>query len=305
MPTFLDRYLAGDRIGVWNELVALGEAARRKPVQADAEAVAEETMRRARCNVELLITRLAGMGYRFAAPTIERELEKIQKNITEPKFNSYVLRQLEKAVAEGKLPESALNPKEHPSFKLTLATLRKKKVALEAELERMATMDPLQNPRVFYPPEEQTSENLKSTEKVAKGPLPLSIRSWYRHVGYVSFSGAHPVINPDGCATADPLVVRALPDLMKGLIIGRQNDKTVLTISVNDLNKAGLEGGKLYTITIPNPGADVELEHEWRQTTFVHYLRKAFEWGGFPGWEREVSAPRDAIAQLTDGLLSI
>jgi hypothetical protein len=36
------RYLAGDRIEVWNELVALGEAVRR-----------EKTMRRARYNIEL------------------------------------------------------------------------------------------------------------------------------------------------------------------------------------------------------------------------------------------------------------
>ena len=265
--------------------MALGEAVRRrKALLADAEAVAEETMRRARCNIELLISRLAGMGYRFAAPAIERELETIQKSIAEPKLNAYVLSQLQKAVAAGKMPPSVLNPTENPGFKLHLATLQKMRVALEAEIERMATMDPLENPRIFYfyPPEEQTAKNLKATEKVVEGPLPLSIRSWYRHVGYVSFAGAHPVINPDGFAMADPLVVRA-----------------------DDLIKARLGGGKHYTISIPNLCADVDLENEWRQTTFVHYLRKAFEWAGFPGWERDASAPRDAIAQLADGLRPI
>jgi hypothetical protein len=201
MPTLLDRYLAGDRIEVWNELVALGDAVRREAVQADAIAVAEETMRRARYHIELVITRLAGMGYRFAAPAIERELDRVRKNITEPKFNSIMLRQVQNAVAAGSLPASALNPKEHPAFKRTLATLRKKQGALEAELERMATLSPLENPRVFYPPEEQTIENLAATERVAKGPLPISVRSWYKHVGYVCLGGAHPVLNPDGCAT--------------------------------------------------------------------------------------------------------
>jgi hypothetical protein len=169
----------------------------------------------------------------------------------------------------------------------------------------MEAMPPLENPRVFYPPEEQTKKNLARTEKFTKGPLPLSIRIWYQHVGYVSLAGSHPVLNPDGCATPDPLVVNPLPELMQGLVVGRQNDKTVLTISQNDLNKVGLEGGRPYTITIPNPCADVELADEWRQTTFVHYLRKTFEWGGFPGWERDLSAPRDAIADLTEGLLPI
>ncbi|HTS27749.1 MAG TPA: hypothetical protein VMH81_17865 [Bryobacteraceae bacterium] len=116
MPTYIDRYLAGERIEVWNELVALGEAVRRKPVQADAIAVAKETMRRARHNIEALITRLSSMGYRFAAPSIERQLEKVNRQITEPKINPYVLRQLEKAVAGGKLPASMLNPRERPGF---------------------------------------------------------------------------------------------------------------------------------------------------------------------------------------------
>jgi hypothetical protein len=305
MPTYIDRYLAGDRVEVWDELMALGEAVRRKPVRADAIAVAEETMRRARHNIEALITRLSGMGYRFAAPAIERELEKIDKQITEPKFNSYVLLQLQKAVAEGKMPASVLNPKEHPAFKERLATLQREKTALEAELERMATMPPLENPRVFYEPEEQTAKNLRITEKVTNGPLPLSIRSWYQHVGFVSFAGSHPALNPDGSATADPLVVRPVADIMGGLVSGRQNGRTVLTISVSDLNKAGLEGGKPYKISLPSPCADVELENAWRQTTFVGYLRSAFEWGGFPGWERDPSGPRDAIAALTKGMLPI
>jgi hypothetical protein len=305
MRTFLDRYLAGDRVGVWKELVALGEAVGGEPVHSDAIAVAEETMRRARHNIESLITRLAAMGYRFAAPAPERELDRINKDITEPKFNSFILRQVQMAVAEGRLPASALNPKENPAFHFRLKTLRKEKAALEAELERMVTMPPLENPRIFYPPEEQTSEWLEATERCARGPLPVSIRSWYRHVGYVSLGGSHPVINPDGCATPDPLLVHSLPDLTKQLVIGRRDDKTVLTISVNDRNKVGLTGGKSYTITIPSACADVELENEWHQTMFVHYLRKAFEWGGFPGWERDPAAPHDSIAELTERLLPI
>jgi hypothetical protein len=305
MPTYIKRYLAGERVEVWNELMALGEAVPHKPVQADANRVVEETMRRARHNIEELITRLSGMGYRFAAPAIERGLEKINKQIAEPKINSYTLRLLEQAVAAGKLPASALNPKERPGFQEWLATLQSEKAALEAELERMATMPPLENPRIFYEPEQQTAKNCRDIEKVTNGPLPLSIRSWYKHVGYVSFAGSHPALNPDGSATADPLVIRPVAEIMGGLVSGRQNGRTVLTLSVSDLNKAGLEGGKPYRIWLPNPCVDVELENAWRQTTFVGYLRRAFEWGGFPGWERDPSPPRDIIAELTEGLLPI
>ena len=65
MAQFLDRYLAGEYVAVWKELVALGPGVRQKRHHADAEAVAAETMRRARHNVELLIRRLDGMGLQF------------------------------------------------------------------------------------------------------------------------------------------------------------------------------------------------------------------------------------------------
>src|SRR5437899_1662259 len=65
MPTFLERYQAGERAAVWDDLVSLGDAVRHEPYYKDATAVANETMRRARHNVELLIPRLDAMGYRF------------------------------------------------------------------------------------------------------------------------------------------------------------------------------------------------------------------------------------------------
>jgi len=304
MPTYITRYLAGERVEVWNELMALGEAVRHKPVQADANAVVKETMRRARCNIESLITRLSGMGYRFAAPALERELEKINKRIAEPKINAFTLRLLQKEVAEGRRPASALDPRQSPGFPGWLAAQQEQKAALEAELERMATMPPLENPRIFYEPEPQTAKNCRDIEKVTNGPLPLSIRCWYKHVGYVSFAGWHPVLNPDGSATADPLVIRPVSDIMGGLVSGRQNGRTALWLSVSDLNEAGYECRKPYRIWLPDPCVDVELEN-LPQTTFAGYLRRAFEWGGFPGWERDPSPPRDIIAELTEGLLPI
>ena len=305
MPACLQRYLAGERIEVWNELMALGEAVRSKPAPAGVNAVIDETMRRARHNIEVLIPRLSGMGYRFAAPAIERELQKIDKQIAEPKINPYVLKLRQKAVAEGRMPASMLNPRESPGFQEWMAGLQEQRTALEAELERTATMPPIENPRVYYEPEPESARNFRVIEKLTKGPLPLSLRSWYRHVGYVSFAGSHPVLNPAGSATAAPLVVRPVAEIMMGvpivgsvaefeeeLVRARQKGKTVLTISESDLSKAGLEGGKPYTVWLPEPSADVELESPWGRNTFVGYLRSAFEWGRFPGGTRLVAAAR-------------
>src|SRR5690242_7783242 len=65
MPTYLDRYLAGEYEQVWAELVALGPAVRDEPIYADARAVAHETMRRVRHNIEKLIPRLREIDFHF------------------------------------------------------------------------------------------------------------------------------------------------------------------------------------------------------------------------------------------------
>jgi hypothetical protein len=63
--SYLSRYLAGEHREVWADLVALGDAVRHEPVLSDARAVAEETMRRVRRNVETLEARLRALGYDF------------------------------------------------------------------------------------------------------------------------------------------------------------------------------------------------------------------------------------------------
>lgn len=56
--TYLERYVSGEYEQVWDELVTLGAAVRQDPVYTDALAVARETMRRARANIDRLIPRL-------------------------------------------------------------------------------------------------------------------------------------------------------------------------------------------------------------------------------------------------------
>ena len=59
------RYQAGEHEAVWADMMALGAAVRKPPYAEDAWAVARETMRRARHNVELIIRRLDQLGYQF------------------------------------------------------------------------------------------------------------------------------------------------------------------------------------------------------------------------------------------------
>ena len=61
----LRRYQAGEHEAVWADMLALGPRVRDAAHLEDALAVARETMRRARHNVELIVQRLDEIGYRF------------------------------------------------------------------------------------------------------------------------------------------------------------------------------------------------------------------------------------------------
>jgi hypothetical protein len=300
MPNFLERYLEGQHAQVWDELVALGDQVREKPVFGDAKAVAEETMRRVRGNAEILLPRLAAKGYQFADRSLEEKLSHANR----------VLSNIE--AAKGKRD-------------FQLASKRDEKAKLEVELERLRTRPPLENPGVYCPPEEGTVGQDEQTEEIftaitlrlygkrrVSGPLPISLEAWYRQVGYISLVGSHEVLNPPGNAVADPLFVASLTDFHTSLCYANPGDKRRVTLSRDDRGKAGLPkttpagvSAPEYMASIPNLAADFPFENEWRCTSFVNYLRKAFEWGGFPGWERDANPPRAAIAELTEGLLPI
>ena len=62
LNSYFERYLAGERVEVWNELIALGEAVRTPPLLDEALAVAREIVRRAKYNLGLLQQRLLDLG---------------------------------------------------------------------------------------------------------------------------------------------------------------------------------------------------------------------------------------------------
>jgi len=63
--SLLSRYQNGDFEAGWRDMVALGPDVRKKPFEKAAWAVAQETMRRAKRNIELLVERLKKLDYRF------------------------------------------------------------------------------------------------------------------------------------------------------------------------------------------------------------------------------------------------
>jgi hypothetical protein len=64
-PSYSDRYHFNTCAPVWATLTAFGPAIRHEPLYSDALAVARETMRRVRSNIEVLLDRLPQIGYHF------------------------------------------------------------------------------------------------------------------------------------------------------------------------------------------------------------------------------------------------
>jgi hypothetical protein len=323
--SFLDRYQAGECAAVWEDLVSLGPAARHELYLADAQAVARETMRRARRNVEMLIGKLEQLGYVFPDSYSEahRELDRLTKlEVTlrqaslpnlgftgtimeslkhlnlDPK--EMTIRAMEVSRERAEIRRAAKNPE------MILEVTEKKKRAQEA-VEKLSRKPPLQDPAIFQPPGKDTPKLLAKVEKRAGGPIPLSLRAWYEEVGSVSFMGAHPALNPERHQVApDPLVMTPL-DAALDMLDDQEDaeDGLYLWLSPDDLHKAETSGGDPYTMRLPDAAADGPLLYEGHNTTMVAYLRLSFAWGGFPGWEGASDAPTTELDFLREGLLPI
>ena len=108
---------------------------------------------------------------------------------------------------------------------------------------------------------------------------------------------------------ADPLMVLPVLALLEESMEDVNEGGSPLIVSYADAHKAEmpLDYGvdREYSIRYPNPAADAMIEGLWYQATFVGYLRKNFQWGGFPGWERYTDRPEKELAFLREGLLPI
>lgn len=314
MTNWLSRYQAGEHETVWTEMISLGPDVRSRPYLEPAWSVAQETMRRARHNVETIVKRLDQIGYEFwngrhgpSTPRINiSSVEALYKSAMEhsPALQSAAFRQ-----QFGSLLEKAKN------MRATAETMRDVKAP---PLSPIA--DHLDDDIVFSPPSAGTNALIRKLEK--KGlSLPLSLKAWAEIVGAINLSGAHPTLCFWRDANfpnifADPLMI-SLDDLMfqgeqwldsqsdgegireiKVIVAWGADTKADLAIADEPIDEG-------YDICLPANSADAALNNEPHQTHFVDYLRIAFRWGGFPGWENRSRRPEKELRFLSEGLLPI
>jgi len=379
----LRRYESGEHAAVWADMMALGPRVREAPHRDDAWAVACETMRRARHNVELIVRRLDQLAFSFwdgaqgprrgpprKLPFGDREVEGASldlllaamfahaRSIPPAALTSVMVEQLHNIYRMAVWPwqdsTRLMRGERHPADAAATALFETAKrtppaevaTTMLAELDRLhraalerlfaawkereasrpATStaasakpaDHLKDKRVFLAPAKKDAALIKKMEK--RGIfLPLSLRVWIEEVGSVNLAGSHPRLCFWEDASfpgvhADPLMVAINMSEIEAWLgeSDAGSDRTPLDVVVGwdapakaRLTVEDIELDFGYTIAIPNPAADAILAGEAHATGFVDYLRAAFRFGGFPGWERQTTRPERELSVLTADLLPI
>lgn len=161
---------------------------------------------------------------------------------------------------------------------------------IESLAERLAALGyRFDDPDAAFPGREANVEaSICRIESVA-GALPLAIKLFWKNVGSVDFTGAHP--QWDGCEYPDPLVVFPASTAVEELeeFLADRDERLrcgfpyAVPIAPDSCHKAGTSGGLWYNLTVPAVADDPPLNEYQDGLTFVAYLELALRWGGFPG----------------------
>jgi hypothetical protein len=108
---------------------------------------------------------------------------------------------------------------------------------------------------------------------------------------------------PDICETVQQAYAKAREKYVADLAAAEKPMSFQMTLGPDDLTKAGISGDAYY-VALPDPGADFTVLGVTGKPTFVEYLRRTFECGGFPGWFDQKERPAE-LAKLSEGLLPI
>lgn len=313
MPTYLERYRQGEHSQVWNELVAQGDAVRREPLLNDAASVAQETMRRARHNIELLVGRLQQIGFRFHDPRhmyvpataqMLRDLKQFEQEAGPVPLS---VRALVEVVGDvnfmGSHPRlSYYAPLHNPFFAVGGPGGQTQQMDL-GQLLQSANLGALFGGK---PAPQGEQDNFQTSISTLQGALQ-------KLIGMGAATGkqaAMPDLPPDEQTVSDPLVVElgelSLDAYEEWQSYGDETGPFALVIAPDILHKANISGSDGYEIHLPNAAADAPLLNtEWGSLTFVEYLRLSFAWAGFPGLQTYEQRDDALLTWLKDGLLPL
>jgi len=206
-------------------------------------------------------------------------------------------------------------------------TMSRVKYNVGAVVARLKSVNTTSFDDVYEPPETNILTIINEWE-ADNIYLPMSLRSWYEVVGAIDLVQPSKAFVPYQ-VVADPLEVFTMEALVisgefqaknvqyGGLPfnewrslrrVGKASNFFSITIGYDELEKSG-SNSTMICIDIPNPQADGMMYYRGGKNIeyFVQYLRRSFEWGGFPGFANvpEELRPTEMLNYLREGLLPI
>ena len=295
---YVERYLQGEHEQVWAELQNLGSAIHQEELYQDAWSVVQETMRRVRHNLELLLPRLIECGFVFGY---------------DARLAFFFKRPL---------------PLYYPSEPIGMDTAYLEALDYSRQFPPVFLPGDLAQKSYENPLIPDMKRYVEQMEKEI-GVLPLAIKAWYELVGGVNLYGFHPVWAQWYCEHitcnddyydlmqfCDPLFVAPLKENWHKSVfsyqLGIQEELTSIFQFAPDVANKDLCAGAAspYVFVVPDPHVDATLLHlhtyvteEGKPLTFVQYLRLCFAWAGFPGMAKWNGFPKEIIADLTRDFL--
>ena len=297
MASYLDRYQQGEREQVWQELTALGDQVYEERLYADAYAVATETMRRARQNIELLIARLRKLGYAFEFPDdvfTPPEAELLEDMVLFEKVVGRVPLSVRAWVEQvgtvnfiGTYPRLSSYDSSPPMMQMGNQSIRIDSIDMDDMLEQLNAADAIpENVRNMFSSFFQNVDIRNALKDASLSEEP--------------FADEDQVESDPLCVDFSELSVDSYQEWQEY----NADIPFQVEISPDILHKANISGGDGYAIIMPQAVMDAPLLNtNWREFTFVEYLRFSFEWAGFPGLHEYDNADEKLLASLKEGLL--
>jgi hypothetical protein len=328
MATYLERYQSGEYEQVWTELVALGGQVREPSVLPHAQAVANETMRRARINIELIIERLKKIDYDFVYPNaiyhpptkdVVTRLNKFERKIGPIPLS---LRAWCEIVGDvnlmGNYPKlsyyhnsglGSIVGKAFGQGRLELGDIQ----TLMGKMQMPPNAPKLDDTQLGRL-QDSLNAILGRTQSPTGNPLLDSLFGGMKEVPPGEEHKPRWNISEDDIAVSDPLYIDAeeldvdaydeFRDAQDSGDID-PDEPFFITIAPDVHHKSNYSGGDGLELALPNPAADLPLQNAEQDFTFVSYLRNVFQWGGFPGLADYPRRDEEVLAALKQDLLPI
>jgi hypothetical protein len=147
--------------------------------------------------------------------------------------------------------------------------------------------------------------------------VPIAVQAWLLEVGQLDLCGAHPdwpysaysgMFDEEPNSKqwyTDPLVI----DLDLAFLVESASNQShsveELEIAPDAVTKANVSGGGPICIQCTQPSFDSVLIGQHGSFTLLSYLKHAFAWGGFPGFDFISDAPTEMLKALAVGLVRL